>query len=258
MDPASSFLAGHAAGKLMDKLGATFRTHVIDRWSRRRAEAFFEQLCRELAATPEGSAPEDLEARLTRLVEDETCSEVLFDAYRRVSLAKSRDLGPRIIALLTAKIVAGRRVASDQEDSIFLAAENLTDDELTEVRAFAREQQQKRKPGESSDKWLRVMWNDERFDSSWHQTSSISTAPLDLNECLGRWAVKLKGYGLLGDDVRERQYEYQPGERRHSLDGGSVRDVEWWIDISPACFTLADLIDRVRSEVGSESAKASG
>jgi hypothetical protein len=252
MDPASSFLAGHITGKLLDKLGVTFKTHVVDRWSRRRAEVFFEEFCAVIGAGSAATAAE-IAARLTRTIEDESCSEVLFDAYRRVTLARSRNLGPRIIALLTAEIVAQHRIADDVDDSIYLAAENLTDGELLECERFVRQQQDKSQRGEYG---LRIMWNEDSFDSMWHRETSISTAPLDLNEAIGRWATKLKMYGLLADDVKERHIELQPGDRRHSLDGGSIREVEWWIDIPNGCFRLVELVERARTRTTLEASVA--
>lgn len=105
MDPISTLMVGHATGKFLDKLGSSFRTHVIDRWTRRRAEEFFEQFCKEVSSQNGAPTPSELDEELTKLLEDEACSEVLFDAYRRVALSKSKILGPRIIAILTAEIV---------------------------------------------------------------------------------------------------------------------------------------------------------
>src|SRR5215207_1309246 len=118
MDPLSSLLVGHAAGKLLDKFGSSFRAHVIERWSRRRAEEFVVQFCEEISRQRGGATHHELEEALTRIVEDEVCSEILFDAYRRLTLSRSRVLGPRIIALLTAELVGEKRVASDHEDAI--------------------------------------------------------------------------------------------------------------------------------------------
>lgn len=102
MDPLSSLLVGHAAGKLLDKFGSSFRAHVVDRWSRRRAQEFLGEFCEEVSRQRGGITSDALDELLTKMVEDEICSEILFDAYRRVALSKSRALGPRVIALLMA------------------------------------------------------------------------------------------------------------------------------------------------------------
>jgi hypothetical protein len=87
MDPLSSLLVGHAASKLLDKFGSSFRTHVIDRWSRRRAEEFFVQFYEEVSRQRDGVTSDTLDELLSKMVEDEVCSEILFDAYRRVALS---------------------------------------------------------------------------------------------------------------------------------------------------------------------------
>ncbi len=246
MDPASSFLVGHVSGKLLDKLGASFRTHVVERWSRRRAEAFFDEFCRELSRQKETVDPDHLDRAFTNILEDEGCSEVLFDAYRRVAFSKSRELGPRIIALLTAEIVVERRVASDVEEAMFLAAENLTDDDLKAFAAFVRDQSAKAaNTSAGTQHGLNIKWHHEQFDSNWRRGDPISTAPLDLEECLGRWAAKLKLYGIVSDDVREREFNYEADSERHIDERGTVREVTWWISVSTAYFKFAELIERV-------------
>src|SRR6202043_1948719 len=168
MDPVSSFLVGHVASKVLDKFGSSFRAQVIERCSRSRAQAFFNQFCDEVSRQCDGAAPQELEDTLTRIVEDEACSEILFDAYRRVALSRSRALGPRIIALLTAELVAERRGAGDLEDTIFTAAENLTDEELLAFAMFVRTEQAKSASGaDDAARGLRIKWCAEGFDSNW-------------------------------------------------------------------------------------------
>ncbi len=245
MDPVSSVLVGHAAGKLLDRFGSIFRTHVIDRWSRRRAEEFFAQFCKEVSHQRDGATPYKLDEILTKIVEDEVCSEILFDAYRRVALSRSKALGPRIIALLTAELVAEGRVAADLEDTIFLAAENLTDDELKAFARFVREEQAKSAASaDKGERGLRIKWCEEQLDSNWPRKDAVSTGPLDLDECLGRWAGKMKSYGIIRDDVQERQFDYQEDSERHIDEPGTVREINWWISVPAEYFRLVDLIIR--------------
>lgn len=51
----------------------------------------------------------------------------MFEGYRRVVLARSRDLGPRVVPLLTADLVFEKRSASWTEEAILDAAELLDD-----------------------------------------------------------------------------------------------------------------------------------
>jgi hypothetical protein len=245
MDPISSLLVGHAAGKLLDKFGSSFRTHVIERWSRRRAEEFFGQFCEEVSRLGDCATSRELDETLARMVEDEVCSEVLFDAYRRVALSRSRVLGPRIIALLTAELVIEGRVATDAEDTIVSAAENLADDELIAFAEFIRREQAKisgaaGKVGEE----LRIKWCEEQIDSNWKEI--VPTGPLDLDECLGRWAGKMKSYGIIKEEIQERQFDYEADSERHIDEPGTVREITWWISVSAKYFKLVDLISRAR------------
>lgn len=241
MDPVSSLLIGHAAGKLLDKFGSSFRAHVIERWSRRRAEEFIVQFCEEVSRQ-HGTTPQELGEALTRITEDEVCSEILFDAYRRLALSRSRVLGPRIIALLTAELVGEKRIASDAEDAILLAAENLSDGELVAFARFVREEQAK----SAGDKGLRIRWCEEQFDSNWPYKQTVSTGPLDLEECLGRWAAKMKSYGIIKDEVQERQFDYEEDSERHIDEPGTIREIVWWINVPFEYLKLADLIDRAQ------------
>jgi hypothetical protein len=249
IDPATSFLAGHLGSKVLDRLGSTFRTHVIERWSRRRAEVFFDQFCAEVAQSKQVSKPDTIESALTKIIEDEVCSEVLFDAYRRVALTRSKELGPRIIALLTAELVMAKRIADEIEDSMFLAAENLTDDELLAFVGFVRKELAKLPSTEKPDHGLRIQWGKEQFDSNWRRESGVSTAPLDLDECLGRWATKLKSYGIISDDMREREFTYSADPEAHVDQDGYVREITWWIHVAPVYVKFVELIERAASSV---------
>lgn len=104
-----------------------FGSLVIERWSRHRAEKFFEAFVSSVnSETPEV----DAEERLLKILQDEKLSEVLFESYRKVCLSKSRTIGPRIIGLLTAQIVGEGRRATGKEEDVFEAAENLADSDF--------------------------------------------------------------------------------------------------------------------------------
>ncbi len=247
MEPISSLLVGHAAGKLLDKFGSSFRTHVIERWSKRRAEEFFGQFCEEVSRQRDYATSRELDDALAQVVEDKVCSEVLFDAYRRVALSKSRVLGPRIIALLTAELVVEGRVATDTEDAMFSAAENLADDELIAFARFIREEQAKiAEAADKAGKDLRVKLCDDQIDSNWNEV--VSTGPLDLDEFLGRWAGKMKSYGIIKDEIQERQVDYEADSERYIDEPGTVREIIWWISVPAEYLKLVGLIYRARGD----------
>ncbi len=251
MDPISSLISGHVAGKLLDSVSAKFKTNVIERWTKRRAQGFFDEFCREVEIKLTGNESGKLDEILSHILEDETCSETLFDAYRRVSLTRSKELGPRIIGIITAELVLQERIANEIEDAILSAAENLTDDELLEYAKFVREQsargvdESKKDVVFTENGYLRVKLGKEQFDSNWNLEKEVSIAPLDLDESLGRWASKLKSYGILSDDMKERQWEYKVDEECHIDQDGSLREISWWICIPNVYLRLAELVDRV-------------
>src|SRR5258708_1534741 len=99
----SLIVPGTAIGKALAKtLAKQFRGAVIERWTRYRAENFFEGFVESVGLEiHEGAENPDVDQKLSAMLGDDTKSEVLFDAYRRVCFSTSKKLGPRIIGLLT-------------------------------------------------------------------------------------------------------------------------------------------------------------
>lgn len=250
MEPFSSLAVGYATGKLTELVESTIRANVIERWGRHRARQFFEAFCE--AVTDEKTSEADLQQRLDDLLSDDRRSEVLFDAYRSVCLTRSKTLGPRVIALLTAELVMGESVADDGESAIFGAAEELSDSELIEFSEFAMQHHMRAKENTKDSCSLtdaggvRIQWGEETFDSNWHREIEVSLAPLDLANDFGTWAPKLKRHGLLSDDVKERQWDYKEDGERHIDEDGTARQVSWWLCLSSSAIRFAELIQKAR------------
>lgn len=249
MEIASAILIEHTASKVLDKFEDLFRTHVITRWSRRRAETFFEEFCAQVACIRGLTTKAALDHALAKIAEDDCCSEVLFDAYRSVTLSRSRHLGPRVIALLTAELVTSSRQASDVEDAMFLAAEQLSDEDLIAFARFIREAQLRNAHNADATTPLRIKWYDERFDSNLVRKDAVSTGPLNLYDILGKWSTKLRDLGIVNEDIRERQYTYSPGEHNRSLSTGTVREMSWWLEVPAAYFKLVELIENAEQSM---------
>lgn len=251
MDPVTALVSGHAAGKLLDYVGSQFKAQVIERWAKRRAENFFEEFCREVELELAGTESAKLDGLLPHMLKDETCSEVLFDAYRRVSLAKSRDLGPRIIGIITAELVVLERTADSIEDALLAAAEMLSDEDLLEFTKFVRKHERlaadesKEDVTISEDGHLRICWSKEQFDSNWDRKAVKSIGPLDLDEEVGRWASRAKSCGILSDGVQEQQWDYDEDSERHIDEPGTVREITRWLYVLNDHRRLADLVERV-------------
>lgn len=242
MDPVTSLLVGHASGKLLDVFAGQFRSNVIERWSRRRAEEFFLAFTRQVVAERNLLTDAEVELGLAAILEDEIRTEILFDAYRWVALSRSRKLGPRIIALLTAKLVAAARLAHEDEETMFAVAGTLNDEELRAFVTFFDEAQ----TDVSCHREDGLEWclGDETFDSSWRTTDYRSTGQVNLAEHYGLWAQRLLSLGVLTQDTREREFAYKEDSERYIDEPGVVREVSWWCRLPRAFFELAELIRR--------------
>jgi hypothetical protein len=230
MEPISSLVAGYAVGKLTEIAESMVRTHVIERWGRFRAKQFFDAFCGAIAS--EGTTELELQQLLDDLLSDDRRSQVLFDVYRSVCFTKSRSLGPRIIALLTAELVTRESVADDEEAAIFSAAEELSDAEFAEFSAFALDHANRTNTDDTSTHHgsLSINMGEELIDSAHRYETDISLGPLNLATTdIGSWALKLKRHGLISDDVRERQWDYQEDGEQHIDEPGTMRQVTWWL-----------------------------
>lgn len=200
----SSYMVGKAADQLLDM----FRAQVIERWSRRRAEEFFAAFAK--AVVDPAMPPNEVEADLTAILQDETKSEVLFDAYRRVCLAKSKVIGPRAIGLLTAQILIENRAATEFEERWFEAYETCSDEELkdlSEFYALAFE----RLRGNQKDYRVRgttmqIDWTEDEGSL----TGNVDRSPLNLHEALGSWAAKLERLGMIRTTMEEKIWDRRP------------------------------------------------
>ena len=254
MDPVTSLATGHAAGKLIDRVTASFRVNVIERWSKRRAQHFFDEFCREVELEAAGERSEKLEPLLDQMLEDEHATELLFDAYRRVSLSRSKTIGPRVIGILTARLALENREPTGAEESMMDSAEQLYDDELIEYASFIRSYRQRAGDDKQKDVTLcdrgilRIQWNCEQIDSNWHREFNVSLAPLNLDESCGSWATKMESLGMIQTDLTERKWDYREDSERHIDEDGSVREISWWIITWDTYFSFADLIDRVNPD----------
>lgn len=215
--------------------------------SKRRAAHFFEQFCQEVEIELAGGQSEQLETLLDQMLEDEHASELLFDAYRRVSLSRSKTIGPRLIGVITAKLAIEQRDPNGVEEKILFAAEELDDDELLAFSSFVHETREQISDQSNDDVTVdrtivRIKWMTQQFESRWNKPSDISIAPLNLYDSHGSWAVKMSMWDIIRTDITERTEYLETHEGRES-----TRQVTWWIETRDSYFQFADIIDRVAS-----------
>ncbi|MFZ4762458.1 MAG: hypothetical protein ACOYK8_06560 [Alphaproteobacteria bacterium] len=251
MDVVVTLVSDYLTGKATDHLVDVFRRNVIERWSKWRAEKFLETFYSEISILLNASDPQKLNEALDKILQHEERTEVLFDAYRSVSLSRSKNIGPRIIAVITAKLTYEKRTATMEEEIILSAAEMLNDNELIEYASFVSkykgEANSKNKDALLDEKGnLRIRWCEEQQDSNWHRETEISVSPLNLTSVLGVWATKLKNLGIIVDEVIEKKWAYKEDSERHIDQDGEVREIIWWIAVDKEFFFLANLIDRFK------------
>lgn len=237
MEPVSTFFAGYATDKLTEIAEHLVRKHVIERWTRKRAVEFYRTFCAALLS--ENPDERELGEMLDELLKDDIRSEVVFEAYRLVCLAKSKTIGPRIIAILVAEIVQRDGVADDEEEALLAAAERLSDSELT---SFAVRIAELPEPDSWGD--IEVELDKRTIDSNYPDDEAVTGAG-SLFHALGSWAEPLRSLGFLSDSVSESTLHYQEDSERHIDMDGTVREFKWSTLFHSPSSRLAKLVERV-------------
>ena len=237
METLSALVTGYATNKLTELGEGLIRKHVIERWTRKRAVEFYRSFCATLLSdNPDGP---ELAEMLHELLQDETRSEIVFEAYRLVCLAKSKTIGPRIVAVLVAEIVQRDGVADKEEELVLAAAEQLSDSELV---SFAAELA--KLPSLKTWGGVEVTLETRQIDSNF-SVGRTEISQGSLAQIYGPWAEKLKSLSFLTESVTERTFHYREDSERHIDMDGSVREITWKIFFHSPSARLAKLVGRV-------------
>ncbi|HEX7816395.1 hypothetical protein [Dyella sp.] len=106
---------------------------AIAKASKHRSRRFIEALIEAVRLEVDHDVSEDELNELLAKLANKTNSEAVFDACSRACLSRSKDIGPRIIAFLTAVLPGEERGPTDEEEMILDVAERLNDDELSSL-----------------------------------------------------------------------------------------------------------------------------
>jgi hypothetical protein len=247
---AMELLAGYVAGKVVDITLEHAYRDLLQRWSSYRARKYFESFKTAIAEENLGNGSStDLIELLKKCDSNDEISSVLFDAYRRVVLCSSREIGPRIIGIVTARIILDERVANEYEERIFMAAESLSDSELQDFQVTADSWEGRLTEGTDgivSDRGLlRIKLHAEQIDSN-SSNKEADMSPINLAEELGLWALKLKNIGILWERNAERTWSYSEDSERRIFADGTVREVIWYVEMPLQYLQLRDLITKVK------------
>jgi len=240
--------------KLASIIANKFGAKVIERWTRFRAEKFFEGFVESLINEQNtGKISVEADKALEKILDDDVKSEVLFDAYRSVCFAKSKTLGPKIIGLMTGYLIADGRKTNTDEDCVFRAAEELSDTELLELfEEFQKRSKaadvckNKKKDAHWEGAFLVVPWTEEVLDSAWQHSreSEIEISPLNLGEVFGFWAAHAEQLALLSSRSTQQQLEYKEDGERHIDEDGVLTIYANTITFEAPCKKLCELIGR--------------
>lgn len=210
------------AGKsLASALAKTFATNVIERWTKKRAEKFFETFQHEIArARVLGDNPEALGATLDHMMSTELGSEILFDAYRKVCISKSKVIGPRIIGFLSAELCLEGRLANDIEELYFSVAETLSDTELLNVAStienwVSAAERKDNKDIFNHDGFTFYVLEREESNLSSGESNEVDMVLGNLDEDFGVGIEKLKNLGLLIPSIRQSTIHVSEDSERH-------------------------------------------
>jgi hypothetical protein len=209
MDIVSIAIASASGKMLVDKakdvgvdlLIDKFKTQVISRWSKHRAEVFLAQLVDEVRK--QGDEKFD-SANLTDLLEKlaggDAETSLLFDSYRRVALCASKDIGPMVIGVLTAVILRRDSKATDDEEQMFMAAESLNDRDFIEfIEWFERAHIQTHKPTHPTlqlPTFPGTVAVEHVTAKATRNTFSNADVPVNLFSDVGPFAPKLANLGI--------------------------------------------------------------
>lgn len=248
----AQWLTEEVASKLFEK----FSENVLERWSKHRRNEFFKSFCEEFQKELYLKEPQSkVDNAFEELLKKDKTSEILFEAYRQVSLAKSKTLGPRIIGYLTATLVLQDILANEDDEMIFEIAEKSSDADLLAFASFYDENVEHSKNKDkrvynvslSEHGELRILLGTEVFNSSWRrQKTSVNLTPVNLGEYIGDWAIRYKNLGVIVEEVSEETLEYGADPERHIDEDGTERTISWVIIIPGRFKRLRDYIGRAK------------
>jgi len=239
--------------QVLDKALQVFGDGVVARWSRYRAEQFLRGLLLQLEKGLGGTGHQSASDLLRELVEDPEKSSALFDAYRQVTLSKSRELGPRVVAIVMGQAVLGRGSDSLDRALVIEAATALSDKELYEAREEIRQRLRERdddllaateEPG-TRVRSLRVESNSVSLplEGSAYSEHGTLVGPEVMSYCFGFWAVRLSSLGLITTTIEERVNGRLPRESDYLEEDPPSRTLTWHVAFEPECVALAEFVE---------------
>lgn len=243
---AAGALAGYAGQRIMDAAVDRLAATVIRPCAERRAHAFFHQLADTLATeTGQTDNAEAINAALDRVMKRDSARETVFEFYRQSVLSRSKEVGPRLLAILAARLVGDDRKPTAAEQQVAEIAEACTDDDLAQFAEYFATIKDGTSPKHAE--CVRVVTaghlvrlDQETSDSNW--PSAMRAGPLNLASELGPWAAKFERVGAIEQHIETIDEAYPADGERFDPSAGVTHRIEWSVFLGDACRQLAELI----------------
>lgn len=243
---ALGYVAPAAIERIIDEVGGS----ILRRCSDRRTHVYFQQLADSLGEEiPEPDRAVRIRAALERVASREESRETVHEYYRRSVLSRSRETGPRVLALLAARLIGEQREPTEVEHQIAEVAETCTDAELSAFQKYyaslEAEASEKRKDGLSP----RVSVVRAGFCRQLDQESSTAgtrVGPLCLSSEIGSWAAKFERAGAIEQNVDNWIEEQQPASWKDPE--GLRHHTTWSLCVLESCKVLAGLLPLATSD----------
>lgn len=241
---ALGYVAPSVIESIIDEVGGA----MLKKCSDRRTHGYFLQLADSLGEDiPEPDRAVRIRAALERVAAREETRETVHEYYRRSVLSRSKEIGPRILALLAARMIREQREPTAVEHQIADVAETCTDGELSEFERYYASLEAEASDPRRDVLLSKVTVTREGFYVRLEQessTGSVTVGPLCLSSELGPWAAKFERAGAIEQNV---QSSIQEGEA--SWDGKGLRhETAWSLCVLKACKELARMLPLVRPQ----------
>lgn len=243
---AAGAVAGYVGQRVMDAAVDKLAAAVVRPCAERRAHSYFRKLTETLAAEAGAVVgAETISAALNRVMERDSARETVYEFYRQSVLSRSKEVGPRLLALLAARLVGQDRKPTVAEQQVAEIAEACTDDDLLQFVAYfvtitggTSPKHAERVRSVSAGYLVRL--DQETSDSNW--PSAMRAGPLNLASELGPWAAKFERAGAVEQHIETSSKEYEEDSERHIDMPGVLHRIEWSAFFGDACRDLAELI----------------
>lgn len=248
---AAGTAAGYAGQRALDFAVDKLAAAIVRPCAERRARAYFQQLAAAVVDADAGDMDsERISAALDAVTKDEPAREAVFEYYRQSVLSRSKETGPRLLALIAARLIQNHRKPTSAEQTIAEIAEVCTDEDLAEFAAYYQSLIDGTMPMHAEH--VRkvpagfLVLLDSAGSESGEASSSVPAGPLSLAAELGRWAAKIEHVGAMQQIIEtttKRQGLYR--DEGNGIKGGERHRTEWSVFFSETCRELFRLLPLV-------------